>query len=237
LATNQQAFNKLARRDGDHYVFKQDRVSPAVSHKVKQALHDYGLKLLPERRHFFRQYQVEDVGFRVVGCGSVGMRDYIVLMLGAGIDDPLLLQVKEETHSVYAQYLPDARVAENQGQRVAEGQRALQLQSDIFLGWTSFDDRDYLVRQLRDHKASIADADLKGNGLRQYAEVCGELLAKGHARSGDSCALFGYMGVTPKFDKALAKFAVSYADQTTKDWEKYRKVMVPRKKRAASAAR
>lgn len=225
LSTNQQAFKKLAERDGDSYRFKRDRVSSSIASGVKQALHDYSLGLLPERRHFFQQYQVEDVGFRVVGCGSVGMRDYVVLMLGAGSDDALLIQVKEETHSTYAQHLPDARVPENQGQRVAEGQRAMQLQSDSFLGWTSFDGRDYLVRQLRDHKASVAEGDLKGDGLRQYAVICGELLAKGHARSGDSCAIFGYMGASLRFDKAIAKFAVAYADQTTKDWERYRRAM------------
>ena len=70
----------------------------------------------------------------------------------------------------------------------------MQVQSDIFLGWTSIAGRDYLVRQLRDHKAGIEDEDLAGDGLVQYAQVCGELLAKGHAApatrmlSGDTSA-------------------------------------------------
>ena len=221
LSTHAQAFEKLAKKQGDGYIFKEDRVAGAVASKVKQALHDYSLNLLPERRHFFRKYRIEDVGFRVVGCGSVGMRDYIVLMLGSAADDPLLIQVKEETHSTYAPYLPNARVPENQGQRVAEGQRAMQLQSDIFLGWTSFDGRDYLVRQLRDHKASIVTKDVKNQRLHPYAEICGELIAKGHARSGDACALFGYMGASVKYDKAIAKFAIAYADQTTADYERF----------------
>lgn len=224
LSTNQQALAKLAKKDKDgKFVFKSGRVSSAVAKKVRQAIHDYGLTLSPERRHFFHQYQVEDVGFRVVGCGSVGMRDYIALMLGPAESDPLFLQVKEETHSCYAPYLPDARVPENQGQRTAQGQRAMQFQSDIFLGWTRFDGRDYLVRQLRDHKASIVTQDLKGRGLMEYGEVCAQLLSKGHARSGDPCALFGYMGASTKFDKAIAKFAMSYADQTTKDYEAYKR--------------
>jgi len=194
-----------------------------VAKKVRQAIHDYSLSLLPERQHFFNQYHLEDVGFRVVGCGSVGLRDYIALMMGGAKDDPLVLQVKEETHSCYAPYLPDARVPENQGQRAAEGQRAMQFQSDVFLGWTRFDGRDYLVRQLKDHKATITDTDLKGSGLQEYAEVCAQLLAKGHARAGDPCALFGYMGASTRFDKAIAKFAMAYADQTTKDHEVYKR--------------
>jgi len=235
LSTNTQAFEKLAKHEDGRYILKQDRVSSVVAKKLQQGIHDYSLHLLPERRHFFRQYRVEDVGFRVVGCGSVGMRDYIVLMLGGASDDPLLLQVKEETHSTYTAYLPDARVPENQGQRVAEGQRAMQLQSDIFLGWTSLEGRDYLVRQLRDHKASIADEDLKGNGLCQYAEICGELLAKGHARSGDPSAVFGYLGFGNKFDKAIAKFAELYADQTTKDYESFKRSIGSSKNRKTGA--
>ena len=237
LSTNKQAFTKLAEKRGGSYIFKNNRVGRSVAAKVKQAIHDYSLCLLPERRRFFEQYHIEDVAFRVVGCGSVGMRDYVALMLGAGTDDPLFLQVKEETHSCYAGYLPEARVPENQGQRTAEGQRAMQLQSDIFLGWTSFDGRDYLVRQLRDHKASIVNADLIGRGLEQYAAVCGELLAKGHARSGDSCALFGYMGNSVKFDKAIAKFAMAYADQTEQDYTKFKRSFAAGRRRQKASTK
>ena len=109
----------------------------------------------------------------------------------------------------------------NHGQRTAQGQRAMQVQSDIFLGWTSIAGRDYLVRQLRDHKAGIENEDLEGNGLVQYARVCGELLSKGHARSGDSCAISGYLGNSDKFDKAMVKFGVAYADQSTKDYDEF----------------
>ncbi len=119
-------------------------------------------RFLPERRHFFNHYQVEDVAFRVVGTGSIGARDYIALMLAGAAEDPLFLQVKEELLSAWAPYLPEARVPENQGERVAKGQRAMQLQSDIFLGWTRIDERDYVVRQLRDHKAGIENEDIEG---------------------------------------------------------------------------
>jgi Uncharacterized protein conserved in bacteria (DUF2252) len=89
--------------------------------------------------------------------------------------------------------------------------------ADILLGWTSIQGRDYLVRQLADHKASIEIEDLKGEGLLQYARVCGEVLAKGHARSGDPCAVAGYLGSSGKFDAAMADFAIAYANQTAED--------------------
>jgi hypothetical protein len=95
----------------------------------------------------------------------------------------------------------------------------MQAQSDIFLGWTRMDGRDYLVRQLADHKATILTEDLKGGGLSEYAKMCGEVLGKGHARSGDACVLDGYFGDGEKLGNAIAEFAVAYADQSTADYE------------------
>jgi len=197
------------------------RVDRRTASRVLAALKSYRQTLAPERQHFFDQYHPLDVAFKVVGTGSVGLRDYVVLMQGNGKMDALFLQVKEERPSCYGRYLPDLRPAEHEGRRVVEGQRAMQAQSDILLGWTSIEGRDYLVRQLSDHKASIETGDLAGEGLTQYALVCGEVLAKGHARSGDPCALAGYLGASPKFDTALAAFAVAYADQTASDHEKF----------------
>jgi uncharacterized protein (DUF2252 family) len=161
-----------------------------------------------------------DVAFKVVGTGSVGTRDYVILCFGNGNEDALFLQMKEEPPSDYAQYLK-IQIPRNQGQRVAEGQRLMQAQSDIFLGWTRMDGRDYLVRQLADHKATICAEDLKGHGLTEYAKMCGEVLGKGHARSGDACVLDGYCGDTEKLDSSIAAFAVAYADQSTADFERF----------------
>jgi len=197
------------------------RVDQPTASRVLAALKPYRQTLAPERQHFFDQYHALDVAFKVVGTGSVGLRDYVVLMQGNGQMDALFLQVKEEPPSCYARYLPELRPAEHEGRRVVEGQRAMQAQSDILLGWTSIEGRDYLVRQLADHKASIETEDLAGDGLTQYALVCGEVLAKGHARSGDPCALAGYLGASPKFDMAIVAFAVAYADQTASDHEKF----------------
>jgi hypothetical protein len=114
---------------------------------------------------------------------------------------------------------------------VAEGQKAMQLQSDPFLGWTRFDGRDYLVRQLNDHKGSIDLENLTGSGLEAFAEVCGELLARGHGRSGDPQVIAGYLGAADGFAEAIAKFGSAYADQTEKDWEELKRT---RKKGAKS---
>ena len=199
-----------------------ERLTGTEAERIVASLGKYMESLSPERRKFFSQYRPVDVAFKVVGTGSVGLRDYCIYMTGNGPKDPLFIQIKEEVASAYAPYLPRSRANGNhhghQGRRVVEGERLMQLQSDPFLGWTSLNDRDYLVRQLNDHKATVKLDDLKQAGLVEYARVCGELLARGHARAGDCSMLSGYLGVSGRFEAAVAKFAMAYADQTDRDW-------------------
>jgi uncharacterized protein (DUF2252 family) len=199
------------------------RVTGARARAVLASLEAYREMLEPQRRHLLSFYRPVDVAFKVVGTGSVGLRDYCVSFEGNGSADPLFLQIKEEVASAYAQYLPDAHPAPHNGQRTAEGQRAMQIQTDPFLGWTHIGGRQYLVRQLNDHKGSITIEDLAGANLKAYAEVCGELLARGHGRSGDPQVMAGYIGSGTGFAEAIADFGEAYADQTAKDWEQLRR--------------
>ena len=48
--------------------------------------------------------------------------------------------------------------------------------------------------------------------------VCGWVLARAHARSGDRIALAAYLGGSDKFDNAIAEFAETYADQNEHDY-------------------
>ncbi len=226
-STPQHTLEALTVASGERRIFKENRpvlwrLNAEEAAPVLASLVAYRKSLLPERQHILDQYRAVDVCFKVVGTGSVGTRDYCVYMEGNGPQDPLFLQIKEEPGSAYLPYVKKApRV--HCGRAVAEGQRAMQMQSDPFLGWTTLDGREYLVRQLNDHKASIEVDDLKGEGLIAYAVLCGELLARGHARSGDVQMIAGYMGVGDGFLQALAKFAVAYANQTEKDWESLKK--------------
>jgi len=193
------------------------RVRGRSAREVLDSLAAYRESLAPERRHLFDLFRPVDVGFKVVGTGSVGLRDYAVLFEGNGPRDPMFLQIKQEVPSVYAQWIPNL-IYPHQGRRAAEGQRAIQPISDLLLGWTSIGEHQYLVRQLNDHKGSIDLQKLRGDGLESLAQVAGELLARGHARSGDACEIGGYCGSSGKMTRALRDFAVRYAEQTDTDY-------------------
>ena len=198
------------------------RLGPKERQEVQNGLPQYRESLTPDRLHLFDFFRPLDYAFKIVGTGSVGLRDYVVLMDGNGKKDPLFLQIKQEVHSAYAPYLKEPRHT-HEGQRVAEGQRRIQALSDLLLGWTRIEGRDYLVRQLNDHKGSIDLDQLRGVGLNSLAEVAGELLARGHARSGDALAIKGYVGSAEKTARAIVRYALGYAELTQADFDAFHK--------------
>lgn len=154
---------------------------------------------------------------KVVGVGSVGTRCFVVLLTGRDADDPLFLQIKEATRSVLEDHLPNGPYV-HPGHRVVAGQRLMQAAGDIFLGWmTGPQGRAFYWRQLRDMKGSADIAGMSPDELLEYARLCGTALARAHARSGDRVAIAAYLGGADTFDRAVADFALHYADQNAKD--------------------
>ncbi len=210
------------------------RVQGKEKSGVLDSLPLYRDSLPPERLHLFDFFKPVDVGFKIVGTGSVGLRDYIILMHGNGPQDPLFLQIKQEVASAYAPYLRNLHFA-HQGQRVVLGQRRIQPTSDLILGWSRIGEHDYLVRQMSDHKGSIDLMKLRGPGLVSLAEVAGELLARGHTRSGDAVKIKGYIGAADKVIQAIVKYAVTYAQVTHSDFEIFTKMIKDGKIKVAAA--
>jgi uncharacterized protein (DUF2252 family) len=195
-------------------------------HQIEDGLTDllrqYRRSLRGDHRHLVEGFRFASAARKVVGVGSVGTRAWILLMLGNGDDDPLLLQAKEAEASVLEPFLGKSRYA-NHGQRVVEGQRLMQSASDVLLGWIRTNgvdgvSRDFYVRQLWDGKGSAVIETMQPSTMAVYARLCGWTLARAHARSGDPAAIVGYLGSGDGFDRALARFAESYADQNERDY-------------------
>ncbi|MFE7565866.1 DUF2252 domain-containing protein [Streptomyces sp. NPDC057539] len=173
---------------------------------------------LPEdRRTLLDRYRFIDAARKVVGVSSVGTRCYIVLLEGRHAGDPLFLQIREAERSVLEPHLRQSGYP-HQGHRVVAGQRLLQAAGDVFLGWvTGPEGRHFYWRQLRDMKGSPVVADMSPPLLHDYARLCGAALARAHARSGDRIAIAHYLGGSDAFDRAMADFALRYADRNAAD--------------------
>ncbi len=177
---------------------------------------------LQQQNHPISDFTYVHMARKVVGVGSVGTRAWIVLLRGRDDSDPLLLQAKQAEASVLERFLGPS-VYDHHGERVVRGQRLMQAASDIFLGWRREPgvdgvERDFYLRQLHDWKGS-ADVDTMNPArARIYARLCGETLARAHARSGDRVAIAAYLGSSDRFDRAIAQFASAYADQNERDY-------------------
>jgi uncharacterized protein (DUF2252 family) len=185
---------------------------------ARTAFEAYKVSQPEQRSVLLDRYRLADVAFKVVGIGNVGT--FCALGLFADRDGAtLLLQLKEAQRSVLAPHAAPS-IYENQGQRVVTGQRIMQGEHDMFLGWTREHGSDQYcyVRSLKDSRLSSVGGEIAENALPLYATLCGTALARAHARSGDAARIAGYMGSGTSFDAAIAAFAMSYAGQVESDW-------------------
>ena len=228
------AFDKLAEASGDGVriasqppliVPLRDIPRSADPKTIASRLRaDFGAYLDSVPDHIgvlLRRYRYRDLAIKVVGVGSVGTRCFIVLLEGRNDRDPLFLQIKEAGRSVLEDHLPQS-VYDEHGRRVVEGQRLMQATSDSFLGWQrGGSGTHYYWRQFKDMKGSFEVEGAPLESMRRYAQLCGWTLAHAHARSGEPATIAGYLGKGDAFDRAIADFAVAYADQNDRDYEAF----------------
>jgi uncharacterized protein (DUF2252 family) len=222
-------FPKMTEEGDGRHLFKDN--PPTIYHMAGPEgakFHDQALKsfamyretLQEDRRRLFDRYHLADVAIKVVGIGSVGTVCAVALMMSTD-NEPVFLQFKQATASVLEPFAGKSEF-ENHGQRVVAGQRIIQSASDIFLGWTQFDDgKHFYIRQLRDGKVKLEPALWDGPRMEEAATLMGGALARAHARSGDSAVISGYLGEEDTFDEAIGDFSMAYADQAKKDYDSF----------------
>ena len=191
---------------------------PEFQATLEQVILAYRETLADDRRILLDRYRLVDVAIKVVGVGSVGRRCWIVLLMSEA-NNPLFLQFKEAVSSVLEPYAGKSTYRHH-GQRVVMGQRLMQPASDIFLGWvTAPNGRQFYVRQLRDAKIKPLVETFNADVLDIYAMACGWVLARAHSKVSEISAMIsGYLGSSSKFDEAMGKFALAYADQAERDY-------------------
>ncbi len=204
----------------DIYKGEQQAIAEA---RIKSVLEGYRDTLDPAHRHLLESYTYVHAAHKVVGVGSVGTRAWIALLIGRDDGDPLVLQIKQALPSVLEPYTAPS-TAGHEGRRVVLGQRLTQATGDIMLGWLTAEGpdnvkRDFYVRQLWDGKGSAVIESMEPRGLLTYAKLCGGILARAHARSGNRFGIASYLGRSATFDEAIADFAYAYADQNEKDYQ------------------
>jgi uncharacterized protein (DUF2252 family) len=221
--TTQEVFGKLEITNQPPLVYHTKDVENDKEY-MRSFMNYYFDTLQHDRKWLASKYEIVDVALKVVGVGSVGTRCYVVLLMNDK-KEPLFLQVKEARQSVLEPYTQPGKYL-HQGQRVVEGQRLVQAASDIFLGWsTGPAGRHFYLRQLRDRKIAPTIEHFNKALLMAYARLCGRMLARAHAKTGNSEIISSYMGKSEAFEEAISNFAIAYADQTEKDYDSFLKAI------------
>ncbi|MEI2785429.1 MAG: DUF2252 family protein [Candidatus Nanopelagicales bacterium] len=182
----------------------------------------YATSVSPEVQQMLTEYRIADIAMLVRGVSDVGLRCFIVLLQGTRRHELVALEVKEARPSVLQPFvLPEYRHRGNQARRIALGQALIQFEPDPLLGFSRWQDRDYIISQLR--PVVTAYARTPAASLPRFARLCGFTLARAHAVTGDRIAIDAYLGDSDSFVKAVSRFALRYADVVDADHAQFAK--------------
>ena len=195
-----------------------------MQEQLRGLLRTYRQSLQTDRRVLLEEFRMVDMARKVVGVGSVGTRAWIMLMLGRDEQDPLFLQFKEAQPSVLEEFTAKSEFG-NHGRRVVAGQHLMQASSDIFLGWVhnkrGIDglERDFYGRQLKDWKGSFETQAALPQSMTIYGQRAAGRSPAPMPAPGDRIAIAAYLGTSDAFDRAIAEFSGTYADQNERDYQ------------------
>ncbi|TNE43129.1 MAG: DUF2252 domain-containing protein [Deltaproteobacteria bacterium] len=223
------------RVDLDQGVFLEtDEILP-ISDRVPdfQATMDAYRSHLSEHAPDADFFKVKDVAIKKgSGTGSVGLWRYYVLIEGSSDKhkNDIVLEFKQTRPSVMEGHvgfcLLDYQLG---GERTVDAHLVQVEGGDRFYGHVDMDGESYLIRERNPHKAGVDLSKMDEDDFKDYAKVCGEVLAQAHARSDTLAGSVGKSSVerilrsldVDAFAKDCVDDAVLLAEQMTQDYHHF----------------
>lgn len=225
-----------------------DEIVPYSSHveEFQKAIKAYvkDNKISKETRagHF----EVKDVAVKKgSGTASLGLDRYWVLIDGQTDDhkDDILLEMKQARRSALHGLVPSLEESgfiqspkgnkkkgdEGKAERVALSQTIHVVGGDPYYGHAKIDDTSFIVRERSPFKDDIDIDDLSKSKWKEYASICGLVLAQAHARSdedtgvmeGDAEALILSSVSESLFTSDVVRFAEAATKRICADYETF----------------
>ncbi|MCX4028887.1 DUF2252 family protein [Endozoicomonas sp. SM1973] len=219
---------------------KLTELSDHVKTNLTGALLDYHRSQQSITPDFTSRFEVVDLVKRVkAGTGSLGNQRFYALIQGPTPEENIILDIKQqqqpaaircfpkiEQHWYYSQFT-------NEGQRHADAYSAIAEHPDAWLGWLSYNDELYSVRERSPFKKDFPTHKLfKPKHYLTMAEIWGEILGKEHARGSiqvqePNHRFIHYvknelMEHQKEFIKLLSAVSVHYARCVVQDWGYFR---------------
>ena len=205
--------------------------SSADARAVTAAIEEYASEVESRRDTPSAEfYRVLDVGVRIAGTGSLGLRRYIVLVCGTGgIDGNYLLDVKEAKASSMAVHLavPQPRWR-NEAERIVAIQTRVQAASPALLSAMHVGGKPFVLKELQpsEDRLSLESARGKLKRLRKTARAMARSLAWGQLRSASRQGAAGLdelidFGRRAAWGRDAARYAARYAEIVEENWNEF----------------
>jgi uncharacterized protein (DUF2252 family) len=177
--------------------------------------------------------QVKDVAERRgAGTASLGLTRYYVLIAGVRDDgtDDLLLEFKRARRSALSGLVPPSGYeVDGQADRIRHAQRVHLVSGDVFYGSVDIDDQSFMVRERAPFRDDIGLGSLSPREWKQYAGICGRVLAHTHAMSDETGnvdydvepAILDAIGNRDLFVDDVLRFAEEAADRVRRDHQHF----------------
>jgi uncharacterized protein (DUF2252 family) len=204
--------------------------------RVEEAYQAYLYTIPADKRFSSITYRIKDVvGASGFGIGSAGLSAYNILVEGRSqaLENDVILSVKQGNVAAPSRVVDDPRIREyfkHHGHRTAVSRRALQANTDPWLGHTEIDGVGYVVQEL-----SPYETDLDWSGLTEAADMLPVLADLGRATAKVHCvsdtdsdqtlmdfqvenAIDAVIGPDEEpFVEAMVRFGMEYADVVRDD--------------------
>jgi uncharacterized protein (DUF2252 family) len=181
---------------------------------------------VPERAGRMR---VKDVAERHgAGTASLGLTRYYVLIAGVRDDgtDDLLLEFKRARRSALTGLVPPSGYeVDGQADRIRHAQRVHLVNGDVFYGSVDIDGLSFMVRERAPYRDDVSLGALSTGQWKDYAEICGRVLAHTHAMSDETGnvdydvepAILDAIGGQELFVDDVLRFAQEAAERVRRD--------------------
>jgi uncharacterized protein (DUF2252 family) len=201
-----------------------------VEKGLKKKLSAHLTQWLNQDRRLQRRYRVVDVGFRVAGTGSLGVRRYVFLV--RNVREPkkhLLIDMKQALPSSLQPFLTTQQPSwPSEAHRVVAIQERMQNIPPALLDTTVFENDPYVLKEMQPSADKI-DFLVIRDRYKDVERVIGDmatLTASSHLRSSgrqgsapaDELIAFGK---DHHWQEGLLQYAVAYAAKTKKDYQVY----------------
>ena len=177
---------------------------------------------------------VKDVAIRLgQGTASLGLNRYYVLIEGPRRDgtDDLIIEYKQARRSALSGLVPpSAYEMDTLAERISHAQAVHLIRGDLFYGHVTFEGHSYLSRERAPFRDDMELDDLSKSEWKEYAHICGGVLATVHALSDESGkldydiepAILNAIGPPALFAEDMVEFATEAADRLHRDHAMFR---------------